>query len=291
MRARRALLYTPGSDLRKVRKAAALNVDCLCLDMEDGVADDQKDLARSNILEALRNFDFGRTERLARINAVGSGLEESDLKVVLAGIPDGIVIPKLEHAQQVEKVHQLITTFERSNGLNEGQIHLLVVVESALGILNLREICTASTRLRGVIFGAEDYSNDIGATRTKQGLEVLYARSAVVAHATAFGLQAIDRVSVDFHDLETLVLEASQGAQMGFSGKQVIHPNQVEPVQLAFTPGDEMIAHAARVVQEFERHKSMGVGAFALDGKMIDAPLVKAAHKVLSAAKAAGKLS
>ncbi len=291
MRARRALLYTPGSDLNKIRKAASLDVDCLCMDMEDGVAVNQKDQARQNIREALQSLDFGRSEKLARINAVGSGLEEEDLAIVLPGRPDGIVIPKLEHAWQIQMISQKIAAFEAQAAWTTGDICLLVVVETALGLLNLREIASADPRLQAIIFGAEDYTHDIGATRTPGGAEVLYARSSVVAHAAAFGLQAIDLVTVDFRDAEKLIQEANFGAQLGFHGKQVIHPNQVEAVQTAFTPSDAAIAQALRLVQEFERNQQAGQGAFALDGKMVDAPVVKAALKVLNLAKAAGKLS
>lgn len=290
MRARRALLYTPGSDLKKIQKAVTLDVDCLCMDMEDGVAANQKGQARYNILEALQNLDFGRSEKLARINAVGSGLEDTDLDTVLPGKPDGIVIPKIEHAWQIQGISQKISSFEDQADWPMGDICLLVVVETGLGLLNLREIASADPRLQAIIFGAEDYTHDIGATRSSQGLEVLYARSAVVTHTAAFGLQAIDLVTVDFRDPEKLIQDARFGAQLGFSGKQIIHPNQIELVQTAFTPSDRDIAHANRVVQEFESHQQAGQGAFELDGKMVDAPVVKAAQKVLVLAEAAGKL-
>ena len=291
MRARRALLYTPGSDLNKIKKATALDVDCLCLDMEDGVAFNQKQQARQNILKALQTLDFGRSEKLARINAVGSGLEEDDLEAVLPGKPDGIVIPKLEDAWQIQDISRKIAAYEAQAGWTAGEICLLVGVETARGLLNLREIAAADPRLQAIIFGAEDYVNDIGATRTPGGTELLYARSAVVAHTAAFGLQAIDLVTVDFRDIEKLVQEATLGAQLGFNGKQVIHPDQVEPVQTAFTPNEEAIAYALRILQEFERHQKAGLGAFSLDGKMVDAPVVKKAQKVLTIAKAAGKVT
>ena len=261
------------------------------MDMEDGVAANQKEQARQNILTALHNLDFGRTEKLVRLNSAASGLQESDLDTVLPGKPDGIVIPKLEHAWQIQSVSQKISAFEDQAGWTSGEICLLAVVETALGLLNLREIVAADPRLQTIIFGAEDYTNDINAARTPDGHEVLYARSAVVAHTAAYGLQAIDLVTVDFRDTEKLIQEARYGAQLGFQGKQVIHPNQVAPVQTAFTPNDEAIAHALRVVQEFERHQQAGLGAFALDGKMVDAPVVKAAQKVLALAEAAGRLN
>jgi citrate lyase subunit beta-like protein len=165
-----------------------------------------------------------------------------------------------------------------------------VGVETARGIINLAQIAAADPRLEAIIFGADDFASDVGATRTPEGREVFYARGAVVTHAAAFGLQAIDMVYTNFHDSEGLRKEALDGARMAFAGKQIIHPNQVGPVQEAFTPGDEAIAHAIRLMQEYEKHQQAGVGAFVVDGKMVDAPIVKAAQRVLALAKAAGKI-
>ena len=199
------------------------------------------------------------------------------------------MVPKIETADQVKWVSGHIESYELSGNLSIGAIRLLIGVETAKGILNLKEIAEADKRLEAIIFGAEDYAASIGATRTKEGTEVLYARSAVVTACAANDLQAIDMVYIDFRDLEGLRLEAEQGAGLGFSGKQIIHPNQVIAVQEAFTPSDEAIEYARRVVESFEASQKEGKGAYALDGKMIDMPLVKNAQKVLDRAKAAGK--
>jgi citrate lyase beta subunit len=280
----------PGDDLHKIQKATTLDVDCICMDMEDGVALNRKGEARQTVAEALRSLDFKRSERLARINAVGSGLEDLDLQAVLPAHPAGIVIPKVENAAQIQSISQKIAEFENRSGWQVGAIPLLVVVESASGILNLAEIAGADPRLQAIIFGAEDFAGDIGAVRTHQGWEVFYARSAVVTHAAAFDLQAIDMVFIDFTDREGLHQEAVAGARLGFSGKQVIHPNQVTLVQEALTPDDEQIAYALKVQQLFEEHQLAGKGAFALDGKMIDAPILKLAERTLASARAAGKI-
>lgn len=290
MRARRALLYMPGGDLRKIRKATALNADCVCLDMEDGVATNRKEEARATVAAALSTLDFGRSERLARINAVGSGLEDQDLTAALSGRPDGIVIPKVEEAGPVQWASAQIAAAEQANGWPLGGIGLIVLVETARGIVNLARIAGADPRLQALIFGAEDLAGDMGAIRTPEAWEVFYARSAVVTHAAAFGLQAIDMVYIDYKDILGLTREATQAAQMGFAGKQIIHPNQVEPVQAAFTPDDEAIAYALRIVEAAREHQKEGFGAFAVDGKMIDAPVVKAAERVLVRALAAGKV-
>lgn len=288
MRSRRALLYIPGDDRYKINKAGGLQVDTVCMDMEDGVAANRKIAARQTIVEALTTVDFGRSERLVRINPVGSGLEGDDLATVLPAHPEGVVIPKVEQASQIQWVSKQLTAAESQFGWPTGGIALLVVVETALGILNLREIATADPRLEGMIFGSEDLAGDIGAIRTPQAWEVFYARSALVTHAAAFGLQAIDMVFINFKDPEGLHQEALQGAQLGFAGKQIIHPNQIQIVQEAFTPTREAIAYAQTVVNAFHEHQQAGAGAFALDGKMIDLPIVKSAERVLQRARAAG---
>lgn len=290
MRARRALLYMPGDDMHKIQKAITLDVDCICMDTEDGVAINRKNEARLTIAEALRNLDFGRSERLARINPVGSGLESIDLHTIVPAHPDGIVVPKVENADQIRWVSQQIRLMEEEQGWVPGQICLIAIVETALGIVNLPQIAGADPRLQALIFGAEDLASDLGARRTREGWEVFYARSAVVLHAAAFGLQAIDQVYIDFQDTEGLLKECRQGVQMGFSGKQVIHPNQVSVVQAAFTPDDETITNALRLIAAFEEHQKAGRGAFAMNGKMIDAPIIRNAERILERARAAGKI-
>jgi citrate lyase beta subunit len=290
MRARRALLYMPGDDERKIRKAATLDVDCVCLDMEDGVALSRKAEARALIPAMLAELSFGRGERLVRINPVGSGMEADDLIAGLEGRPDGIVIPKVESGDAIRWASAEIAATERRNEWPAGHIGIIVLVETALGIVNLKEIASSDPRLEALIFGAEDLAGDIGAVRTREGWEVFYARSAVVTHAAAYGLQAIDMVYIDYKDTVGLVRESAESARMGYAGKQVIHPNQIGPVQGAFTPDDAAIAQSQRVMDAMAEHQEAGKGAFALDGKMIDMPLAKAAERVLARARAAGKV-
>jgi citrate lyase subunit beta-like protein len=288
MKARRALLYMPGDSRRKIEKALTLGVDSLCMDLEDGVALSEKAAARASVAQALAALDFGRSEKLVRINAFGTGLEADDLAQTIGGRPDGIVLPKVEEAAPVEWLDEQITAAERERGWPAGEIGILVMVETARGVVNLPEICQASLRLQALVFGAEDLAGDIGATRTPEAWEVFYARSAVVTHAAAFELQAIDMVYMDYHDADGLTHEARQSARMGYAGKQAIHPNQIALIQSAFTPSAEAIAHARRVIKAHADWQASGVGAFALDGKMVDAPVVKAAEAVLTKARAAG---
>lgn len=289
MRVRRSLLFVPGDSRRKIEKALTLDVDCVCLDLEDGVAVNQKQAARASIHTALQSLAFGRRERMLRFNRHGSGLETDDFTETIAARPDSVLLPKVENAEALRWLDSQITAAEQLRGWPVNQIEILAMIETARGVVNLREIAQASPRLTALVFGAEDLAGDIGAVRTPEGWEVFYARSAVVTHAAAYGLQAIDMVFVDYGDTDGLKREARQGAQMGYAGKQLIHPNQVQPVHEAFTPDEAAIAHAKRVVEAHRHHQATGLGAFALDSKMVDMPVVKAAEHVLAKARAAGQ--
>jgi citrate lyase subunit beta-like protein len=288
MHSRRALLYMPGDKWKMITKSVTLGVDCICMDMEDGTAVNKKAEARASIARALQELDFGKSEKLARINSVGSGWEKDDIDAVLPYRPDGIVIPKVESIEHVEWAGRIIEAAELKYGWPINSMRILIGVETPKGILNLKEIA-AHPRLDAIIFGGEDFAATIGATRTKDAIELLYARQAVIVACAANDLQAIDIVTIDYKDIEALRIESEFGARLGYSGKQIIHPAQVEPVQTAFTPNDEAIAYAKRIVETFDASQREGKGAYALDGKMIDMPLVKNAQKVLERAKAAGK--
>jgi citrate lyase beta subunit len=289
MRARRALIYTPGDDRHKIEKALTLGVDCICMDMEDGVALNRKTEARRTIASALRELDFGGSEKLVRINAVGSGLENEDLQGVLLVRPDGVILPKVETPEQLRWLGEKIEAAELAYGWPIHSVRLLAAVETPKAILNLKEIAS-HPGLDALIFGGEDYAASLGVRRTPGALELLYARSALVTACAAHGLQAIDMISVDFKDLEALRLEAAFGAQLGFAGKQVIHPRQVGPVQEAFTPDDAAVESARQLVETFEAHQARGTGVFALDGRLVELPHVKTARGVLERARAAGKM-
>ena len=288
MHSRRALLYMPGDNWKMITKSVTLGVDSICMDMEDGAAINKKAEARATIAKALQELDFGASEKLARINSVGSGWEQEDIEAVLPHYPDGIVIPKVESFEQVEWASRIIEDAELKNGWKVNSIRILIGVETAKGILNLKEIA-AHPRLDAIIFGGEDFAASIGAVRTKDAVELLYARQAVIVACAAYDLQPLDIVTIDYKDLEALKVESEFGARLGFSGKQIIHPNQVQVVQEAFTPSDEAITYARRIVETFEASQKEGKGAYSLDGKMIDMPLLKNAQKVLARANAAGK--
>jgi citrate lyase subunit beta-like protein len=283
MHSRRALLYMPGDNWKMITKSITLGVDSICMDMEDGAAVNKKAEARATIVKALQELNFGSSEKLARINSVGSGWEKDDIEAVLPHRPHGIVIPKVESFEQIEWANKIIEAAELKHGWPINSIRILIGLETAKGVMNLKEIAS-HPRLDAIIFGGEDFAASIGATRTKDAVELLYAREAVVACA-ANDLQAIDIVTIDYQDLDALRTESEFGAGLGFSGKQIIHPNQVSVVQAAFTPSEDAVAYAKRIVETFEASQKEGKGAYSLDGKMIDMPLLKNAQKILARAK------
>lgn len=291
MRVRRACLYMPGDSMKKIQKAAGLTVDCIIMDIEDGTAYSHKAAARTTILEALRTVDFGTNEKLVRTNRVGSGLTALDIIGTIEGVPDGYVIPKVETADEIKYVHYLLNDLEVAHNIPIGSLSLHAIVESSKGIMNAREIAHASPRLTALQLGAEDLAGNMGLTRTKRGDEIFFARSMVVTAAAEAGLQAIDGIYAEFKDTDGAYAEAKQVAEYGFQGKMAIHPTQIEPFHRAFTPSDEEIAAALRLVEAHEAQQAEGVGAFVLDGRMIDPALVKPAEQVLAKARAAGKLN
>jgi citrate lyase beta subunit len=283
-------LFMPGDDRRKIEKGATLGADSIIMDLEDGVAFSQKQAARESIAAALREVDFGRTERLVRINPVlGNGLYLDDIEQTVMAHPNGYVLSKVESAQQIYDVSQRLMNAEYDHNWEGGSIKLLAIIETARGIVNLREITAdPDPRLVALIFGAEDLAGDIGAIRTTDGWEVFYARSALVIHARAGGLQAIDTPYVRLENLDGLTAEAEQARSMGYTGKLAIHPRQVEPIQRAFTPKPEEIERAARLIHAHNEHQAAGEGVFVFDGQMVDMPMVRAAEFVLARARAAG---
>ncbi|MCU0474775.1 MAG: CoA ester lyase [Anaerolineae bacterium] len=287
---RRALLFMPGDDRKKIEKASSLGVDSVIMDLEDGVALNNKPAARETVAHALREVSFGRSERLVRLNPT-SQIDwcEEDFDHTIAGRPDGYVLPKVESAADIATVDGWLTTAEQVHGWPHGSIALIAIVETALGVVNLREIAGAAKRLQALAFGAEDLAGDMGATRTLEGWEGFYARSAVVTYAKAFGLQALDTPFIDVKaDESLLVNDAERAMQMGYTGKLAIHPRQILPLQQVFTPTAAQIDRARRLIAEHDAQQAAGVGVFTFEGKMVDMPMIRAAQSVLSRARAAG---
>lgn len=274
----------PGNDLHKIQKAIGLQVDCICMDLEDGTALNQKAAARVTIVNALRTLDFGRSERLVRVNPFSSGMADADLAAVLPALPDGIVLPKVNTPDEIRRVCALMSAAEEEADRPAGSMALIAIIETAWAFLNLAQICAADSRLQALIFGGEDLAADLGATRTPAAAELAYGRGMLVMHAAAFELQAIDMVTVDFTDLEAVRRDARQSMELGFSGKQIIHPRQIAPVVEAFTPSEAEVARALALVEAFREFQKQGSGAFAFEGQMVDMPVIRRAEQVLARA-------
>lgn len=242
-----------------------------------------------------------------RINSMTSGNDaELDLQEILSGtvVPRTLLLPKVDTREDIDHFAEHLQKALKSRNGGEGkkeveapEIDLVIYVESARGLLDLREICQHAVemseftrfRLVGVVFGSDDFCASIGATRTDHGREVLCARQQVVMVAKSLDLQAIDAVYINFKDLEGLRAQSEEGAGMGFTGKQAIHPAQIQIIQEAFRPSDERIDWAKGLVQGFEAAQAEGKGAFVYRGQMIDMPLLRQAYNVLAIAKKIGK--
>ncbi|KAF9432281.1 hypothetical protein BGZ76_011021 [Entomortierella beljakovae] len=277
----------PGSDERKLKSSLSLSADCLVYDLEDGVSHNRKNIAREMVFDALEASEHRKAEKAVRINAIGSGLELDDLNVVLRSSRlQAIVIPKVQSAKDIQFVSQMVDSVAPS--ITRQNVRILASIESALGIMNLKEIATADPRVDALIFAAEDYCADMGLTRTSEGTEMLYGRSAIAVAAHAYGLQAIDLVCIDYKNDDILKDECEFGRRMGYLGKQAIHPRQLDIIQRCFLPTDQEIARAADISEGYQEHSKRGVGAFNYNGKVIDLPVVKWAEKILSRARQGG---
>ncbi|GAM86002.1 hypothetical protein ANO11243_040120 [Dothideomycetidae sp. 11243] len=293
---RRALLYVPGSSMRFLDKSRSLKVDTVAYDLEDSVTPSQKPTARSNLQTFLSQpRPDGIKETSVRINSVDSGFALDDLTSILqAKHLDAIVIPKVNSASDLHFVTDVIRHAlpQRHSPSSTNPLRLIALVESARSVMDLNAICKASPYLSGLIFAAEDFALDLSITRTPDLKEFLYARSAIVTAARAHNLPStIDLVTTAFRGSEgqdVLKRESEDGKRFGFNGKQCIHPSQVELVQSVFSPTEEEATWAVRVVIADEKADAQGRGAWTLDGKMIDVPVVGKAKAIVRKAELSG---
>ena len=290
IRPRRSLHFVPAGQERMFNKALTLSADALILDLEDSVTPDNKESARSAVCEWLQ-ADFGRSERLVRINAQDSPWGRDDLEAVIAARPDALVIPKATTRAGVDAIDQIVGALEDVHGLESGQVELiLIATESPEAVFNVPQMA-GNNRVSGVSWGAEDLSAALGARakRDAQGnyLEVFsYVRSVCLLSAAAAGVQPIDAVYVDFRNHVGLRHECQTAADMGFRGKLTIHPDQVEIVNECFTPSELEIATARNLLAEFDKAQQEGRMAFVFEGRMVDVPHLKHARDLLALADA-----
>jgi len=283
MRPYRSMLFVPANDPKKVAKALASAADCVILDLEDAVALSAKQAARSAVREILR--DRGEREVYVRVNSFDTPFLYEDLTAVVPACPTGIMLPKAESVDQLKCVDWLIGQLERQVDMVRGVIGLVTLVETACGIERAAEISGGSERIKCLAFGAVDYTLDIGTKLSADGLELLHARSRVVVASRLGGREKpIDTVYPNFRDMAGLRVESELAKGLGYQGKMIIHPDQIDIVHQVFSPSAEELAYAARVVAAFEEAEKNGLAAIHLDGKMIDYPVMLRARQLLGVA-------
>jgi len=284
-RLRRSRLYLPGNEPKYFVNAGLHGPDAVILDLEDSVHHSEKDAARLLVRNALRAVDFSSAERMVRINQLPLGL--ADLEEIVPQSPDLILIPKVERAAQVTEVSDAIARIAKQSGVTR-PIWLMPILESALGIENAFAIATVSDRIAGITIGLEDYTADLGVVKTSTGNESLFARLRVVNAAHAAHVQAIDSVYGDVADSEGLQRWGEASRSMGFEGMGCIHPMQIEIIHRAFAPSPSELEKALKIVAAFEDAQGRGLGVVSLGSKMIDAPVVQRALKLVDRARRMG---
>ncbi len=284
-RLRRSRLYIPGSEPKYFINAALHGADGIILDLEDSVHPGEKDAARLLVRNALRAVDFARCERMVRINQLPFGF--SDLDEIVPESPELILIPKVESPDQVVEVARRSREIQAEYGINR-PMWFMPILESALGIENAFAIAKAAENIAAITIGLEDYTADLGVAKTPSGAESLYARSRVVNAAHAAGVQAIDSVFGDVGNLEGLRTWALSSRAMGFEGMGCVHPTQIPVIHEAFAPTPPEIEKAKKIVAAYESAQEKGLGVVSLGSKMIDAPVVQRAIKLIARARTMG---
>jgi citrate lyase subunit beta/citryl-CoA lyase len=286
---RRTLLFIPGNDPGKLQSAGMYQADCLVFDLEDAVSINEKDAARILVRNAIKSIEYS-SEIGVRINGLDTPYGHDDLEAVLSAQPGFIRLPKADHVQHIKELDQIISAGEEKYGFPRGEIKIMLSIESAKGILNAYHLAVASPRIVAIGLGAEDLVADLKGTRTREGKELWFAKSQVLYAARAAGVQAIDNVFSDVMDEEGFREDTHWGKTLGFDGKAVIHPNHVPIVHEIYTPSEKEIKHAKTVLAAYEEALQRKSGVIAIDGKMIDSPIVARAQRVMQYAAALGMM-
>ena len=269
----RSILSVPGLRDRFIEKAASVPADIILLDLEDSVPPARKAEARAKVREAIPRFDKRGRLLFARPNDLATELLELDLDAVVVPGLDGIHLPKTHNAQVLRRADAYLTLLERARGIAPGSVRIIAWIESAEGVTNVESICRASPRLIGASMGAEDYATSLGVMRTREGVEIEYARARVANAALAVGLVPIDCPEPDYQDLEHFESDIRHARTLGYRGKYCIHPTQVEIANRVFSPSADQLVWAARVREAYEAGEQQGLGAVGLDGAMVDRPI------------------
>ena len=285
---RRSLLYVPGNMPSMLQNVPLFQCDAVQIDLEDAVPLAEKDAARILVRRFLDTYKVRNKEVLVRINGLDTKWALDDLKTVLPGIPDGIRLPKADSPDVVERLDTLLTEYEEELGLELGFFKILPSIETAMGVINAVFTARASKRLIGLAFGAEDYTATMEIERTKTGEELFNARMNVLWAAKAAGIQALDSIFADVNDMDALRRETELIKKLGFTGKSLVNPRQIDVVHEVFAPKQAEVDYALQVMDAIKRAREMGTGVISLKGKMIDRPVVVRAARVLSTARAHG---
>lgn len=283
------MMFVPGNNPGMMQDAFIYGPDSIMLDLEDSVTMAEKDTARLLVYNALKTIDYGDTEMVVRINPLSTPYGKKDIEAVVKAGVDVIRMPKTETADEVREVEAEIEKVERELGCL-GRTQIMAAIESALGVVNAYAIATASPRMMGIALGAEDYCANLKTERTPEGIELLLARQTIVVAARAAGIDALDTVYSNLNDMETFRKEVETIKKMGFDGKSIINPRQIEIVNEVFTPSQKAIDKAIAVVGAIKEAERRGSGVIALNGKMVDKPVVIRAQRTIELAIAAGVL-
>lgn len=288
----RTALFVPGNRPERIEKAFNTEADAVIIDLEDAVPISEKEISRSKVREKVTAFSERMT--LVRINALGSPFIEGDLEEAIGEGVNGIVLPKVEKPDDIYEINGLLCALEKKRGLPDGSILLFPLIESAAGVHRVYDIISSKARperIYTVTFGAADYTLDMGIEMTMEGTELFYARSRIAVACRAAGIAPpIDTpFMIDLNDMEALISDAKRARELGFQGKQVIHPRQIEPCNRIFSPTSEEIAKAKKIIQVFEEAEASGTAAVQVGGKFIDYAVVKKSRDILARAAAIDK--
>jgi citrate lyase subunit beta/citryl-CoA lyase len=280
----RSWMFVPGNHERRMEKAKGLPADVIIYDLEDAVALNEKENARQMVRQAIGN-DSGKVN-FVRVNDLSTPYFFDDVSELVGEGLSGIVLPKAAKKEDIQITDHLLTQLEQKRNLQKGSTEIVPLVESALGLHNAFEIATASNRIKRLAFGSVDYTLDINAELTKEGTEILYARSQLIVTSRAAGIEApIDAVFVHIKDHEAMYKDTRLAKQLGFQGKLVIHPDQINIANEVFAPTAQEIEEAKAIVDAFDEALSNGSAAIQLNGKLIDYPVAERAKRIVAQAE------
>lgn len=278
------MLYIPGNNPAMIQQGGVYGADSILLDLEDAVALNQKDAARTLVRNMINVIDFYDAEVCVRVNHLSTPFGLADLEAIVPLQPSAIRYPKTESAEEVAELLQIIEKIEDRHGLPHNEMTLHAMIETAMGVQNVFDIASKFNRVDAITIGGQDLTADMNIVYTPDGAGIDFARKRIVMAAKASHIDVIDTVFPDVNDEEGLRRETEYAKKIGFTGKAVINPRQIEIIHDVYTPTEEEIRKAYRIIKEFKINSAAGIGVFAIDGKMIDAPIVTRAEYILKLA-------